>query len=193
MAEQTLFDETHYSIIGKAGPELDDQLRLVTWHHGRVREAENRAEVLATPIREELATAQERVAELQGRLDEIASHVEKQTGFHRSAIEVWIADSGARETLGKTIPTAYGHIETRQVPGKTELDEAGLLRLAQSQPSIYGDLLKIGINAKVARERLRDVDGGTLDTVTGELIPENLIHVTEPPSIKVKLVSDSGV
>lgn len=181
-------ERSSYSIIGRAGDDLTAQLRLVGWHVQQVRESCARADAVAKPLEEE-------VAKLQARLATIRKQQETDVSFHTSAIEVWVLDSNARETVGKTIPTAHGVIKTRQCKASTAIDEDLVLKLYQADPTRFDRCCYPAL--KVSKEVIRDrfelsADGRTVDRDTGEVLDEQVIRVVDWPRVKVTIETDEG-
>lgn len=172
-----------YSIVRKAGPALEDQVRLADWHFQRMAEAEVRYQVLAAPIVEE-------VERLQARLKVLTTQRDQSVAWHEDQLIKWTLDCNLRDALGKTIPFAHGQIKTLATKGKTEVAEDVVLALYRDYPADYGDLIKPTVDSKMVRDRyeLRE-DGTCVDTVTGEVAPEPVIVQTEAPGIKVAVTA----
>ena len=176
-----------YSIIGKAGLGLEDQLKLVDWHCRKIGEMRRREELLGEPIQEE-------IDRLQVCLSTIRDQAEQNAGFHESAIAIWVEDSCAREKVGKMITLAHGTIKTRLVAGTTEIDNELLLRLASEESELYADVVSLAVNAAAVRKRfIVQEDGDLLDKNTGELTPLGIIRQITPPSVKVSVETHAGL
>ena len=173
-----------FNIIQKAGPDPQDQLRLVDWCMGKMGLMQQQADMLAGPI-------EVRLGYLQQKLDAIRSRAERDARFFEMAIAIWVEDSGAREQLGKSFETPNGKIKTRVTKGKTELDGDAILQLAEDMPEQFGMLLKSVLDKAQARKRFQLADdGSTLDLETGELMEVPLITQTEPPGISTTVIPD---
>lgn len=176
-----------YSIIGRAGPDLQDQVRLVGWHMRRAREAQAMAETLAAPLVAEMDRLQRRVTLISGR-------AHREVEWHENCIRLWVHDANVRQTLGKQIPTAHGTVVTRATKGRTEIDEDAAWNLAgelEEFEELYVRTVR-QLDKAALRKRLRlDAQGQTVDTETGEVLPDVLRQV-EPPGVSVELQLDSG-
>lgn len=168
-----------YSIAGKAGPDLAEQVRLADWHCQRIAELEVTEAILAGPIVEE-------IERLEARLDAVRAPLQAKRRWHEAQVQWWVLEENIRERVGKSVPLAHGQIKTRQTPGKTEVQTDRILCLYRDHPQEFGDLIKPTVDSKAVRERYAlQADGTCVDTVTGEVLSEPVIVVTEEPSVKV--------
>lgn len=172
-----------YSIAGKAGPDLAEQVRLADWHCQRIAELEVTEAILAGPIVEE-------IERLEARLDAVRAPLQAKRRWHEAQVQWWVLEENIRERVGKSVPLAHGQIKTRQTPGKTEVRPEVILCLYRDNPQEFGDLIKPTVDTKAVRERyeLRD-DGTCVDTVTGEALAEPVIVQTEEPHIQVTVTA----
>ena len=176
-------DET-YTIVAKAGPELEDQLALADWHCQKIANAQYVEALLADPIQAEIDRLQERLSTIRDRTQNNAQ-------FHEHALVLWVHEANLRDAIGATITLAHGTINTRQTKGKTDIDEEGLLRYAADHPE-FETLIKAVVDKSAVRKRLElTADGRVLDKETGELIDEPLIWQVEPPGISVKIEAEA--
>ena len=174
-----------FNIIQKAGPDIQEQLRLVDWCIAKMGQLQQQADMLAGPI-------EVRLGYLQTKLGAIRSRADSKVSFFENAVRIWIEDSGAREQLGKSFETPNGKIKTRETKGKTELDGDAILQLAEELPAEYGALIKHVLDKRYARERFQLTDdGSTVDVDTGELMGVPLITQIEPPGISTTIIPDS--
>lgn len=172
-----------YTIAGKAGPDLESQVRLADWHCQRIAELDVLEAALTAPIVEE-------IERLQARLKAAQSPLQQKRQWHEAQVQWWVLEENIRERVGKTIPLAHGQIVTRQTPGKTEVQADRVLSLYRDNPKEFGDLVKPTVDNKAVRERYElQADGTCVDTVTGEALPEPVIVVTEEPSVKVTVTA----
>ena len=172
-----------YSIAGHAGPDLQAQIRLADWHCQRIAENDVMEAALCDPIVEE-------IARLQARLEAIRAPYDKQRAWHEAQLKWWVLEENIRETMGKTVPLAHGQIKTLQLEGKTEVVNAAVLTLYQSDPQNYGGLVKQDADSKAVRDRFELLaDGTCTDRETGEILPEAVIVQTEEPHVKVTITA----
>lgn len=181
MSETT---ETGYSIVGRAGSDPAEQLRVVDWHLRRIAEAHSRAEP-------QLALIDAEIERLQLLRADIARRRDSDCEFHETAIKLWVADTNARETLGKSIALPHGAIRTRQTPGRTEVDSDAVLRLYERDRELYADVVQLSANRSAARRRFKLQGGRVVDTITGEVLTDPVIREVEPPSPSVSVTIEA--
>ena len=171
-------------------PAIVDEL---TFRVGRMRHERRRAAVLSASILAELEPLLVEVAQMQSRLDGIAERAEAACKHHQNCIDPLVSLPDVRAALGKTIPTAYGVIKTRQVSGKTEIDEEALALYIAEDPIgdyIAEQTMKTVPDAKAIRERFAPHPKGTVEKESGVILPVHMFRQTEDPHITVTVVTD---
>ncbi len=176
-----------YTIAAKAGPKLEDQIKLADWHCLKTAQINVREALLAGPIVEEMDR-------LLTRLTEIRDRAEHERAFHKNALEWWVLEEDLREKLGKSFTLPHGKVKTRQTAGKTEINEEMVLELADHDPANYADLVVQSVNRGAARERFHlNDDGSVTDKVTGEVLAQGLIRQVGEPHVVVTVEAEGGL
>lgn len=160
--------EKGYSIRGKAGDSIDEQLRLANYHIERAAQERHLMEAQAAPI-------EERIAELQARADAIRRDGEEAAARHEGFVRSWLLDPEVQAALRiapgskkRRITLADADCSLRAKPGTTALDQRAVIALAQDDPDSplwTNGVVRVEnvVDAAKARKWFRLVDGRTVD------------------------------
>ena len=82
-----------YSILARAGGDLQKQGELVDWHCSRIEQIQARYGTQEVAVQQEVAELEERLKRAQGTLADLQARSEREQAWHRAHLAAWFRDA----------------------------------------------------------------------------------------------------
>lgn len=165
-----------YSILARAGGDLQKQGELVDWHCSRIEQIQARYGTQEVAVRKEVAELEERLKRAQGTLADLQAHSEREQAWHRAHLAAWFRDAPQHQGMkARSIALSRGMvIGARKEAAKVRIVDADYLKTAL--PDCTETILKLH-EGEAKKHLTVTPEGRVIFKDTGELVPEDVVEV----------------